>query len=76
MIDLYRAYCEHSHKEEDARRYRVIYWLFLSDEHRTLEEIAEDEYVDKSTIYRDVDAALERLTALIFGIDGLNRMGK
>jgi hypothetical protein len=74
MIDLYKSYCDHSRKEEEARRYRVIYWLFLSEEHRTFEEVALEEYVDKSTIYRDVEAAVERLSALIFGIDGLNRL--
>lgn len=73
MINLYKVYCDTSPKEEDTRRYRVIYWLYISEEPRTHAEIAEDEYVAKSTIYNDAEVAIERLTALIFGIDGLNR---
>ncbi|MCL2215418.1 MAG: hypothetical protein FWB91_00225 [Defluviitaleaceae bacterium] len=76
MIGLYKSYCDASLKEEDARRYRVIFHLFISETARTHAEIAEDEYVTTSTIYRDVDAAAEHLTALIFGIDGLNRTAK
>ena len=71
MIDLYKIYCDRSPKDEDSRRYRVIYWMYLADEPRTVSELAEEEYLDKRTIYKDVDAAVERLTALIFGIDGL-----
>jgi len=73
MLNLYKAYCDNSQKEEDARRYRVIYWLYVAEASRTHDEIAVDEYTDIRTIYRDVDMAIERLTALIFGIDGINR---
>ena len=76
MLDLYQIYCTKSPKEEDARRYRVIYWLYLSDEPRTIPELAEDEHTDKRTIYRDIDNAVERLTALLFGIDGLNQLAE
>jgi len=76
MLDLYKIYCDRSLKEEDARRYRVIYYLYLSEDPRTHAELAEDEHVDKSTIYRDVEVAIERLTALIFGIDGLSQLFK
>jgi len=72
MLDLYRAYCDNSSKEEDKRRYRVIQGLFLSENPKTYVELAEEEYVGKSTIYNDVDVAVERLTALIFGIDGID----
>ena len=76
MINLYKVYCDSSQKIEDARRYRVIYWLYLSEEPSTHAEIAAEEHVDISTIYKDVDVAAERLTALMFGIDGLNRVAK
>ena len=76
MIDLYEIYCAKSPKEEDARRYRVIYWLYLSDKPRTVNELAEDENTDRRTIYRDIENAVERLTALLFGIDGLSRIAE
>ena len=76
MLDAYKLYCDRSARKEEERRYRVIYWLYLSDEPRTHVELAESEHVDKRTIYKDIDAAVERLTAMIFGIDGLNRSFK
>jgi len=76
MLEMYKTFCDRSPRFEDARRYRVIYYLYLSEEPRTHAELAEDEKVDKSTIYRDVDVAIERLTALIFGIDGLSQLFK
>ena len=74
MLELYRTYCERSPKEEDIRRYRVIYWLYLDGDPKTVEEIAEEENTNKRTIYRDIHSAIEQLTALFFGIDGINKL--
>ena len=71
MLETYRLTCENSSREEDRRRYRVLYHLYISPEPKTPEEIAEEEYVDKSTVYRDIDAAADRLAVLFFGIYGL-----
>jgi hypothetical protein len=71
MLELYRAFCEHSTRPEDMRRYRVITHMYFSRYPKTAEELAAIESVEARTVYRDVDAAVERLTALIFGIDGL-----
>jgi len=76
MIDLYKTYCDRSPKEEDRRRYRVIYWLYLDHEPKTADELADEEYTDKRTIYRDISIAVEQLTAFIFGIDGINLITK
>ncbi|MCL2357006.1 MAG: hypothetical protein FWC70_07600 [Defluviitaleaceae bacterium] len=76
MIDLYKNYCDRSSRPEDSRRYRVVYWLYLDPEPKTADELAEEEHTDRRTIFRDVNAAAERLTALIFGIDGLSRLAK
>lgn len=72
MLGLYKSCCERSPKEEDMRRYRVICGLYLDKERKTAVELAELEYTDKRTIYRDVSAAVEQLTSLFFGIDGLS----
>lgn len=71
MLDDYRVLCEHSDKAEDKRRYRVLYNTYIASEEKSPEEIAQEEFVDKSTVYRDIDAAAERLTVLFFGVDGL-----
>ena len=71
MLGLYEAYCFRSGKPEDSRRYRVIDAMYIADEPLTPAQIAEHEDIDVRTVYKDVDAAAEKLSALIFGIDGL-----
>jgi hypothetical protein len=72
MIESYRLSCENSNRDEDGRRYRVLYDMYISPNPKTPEEIAKDEFVDKSTIYRDINAAAESLAVLFFGVYGLN----
>ena len=74
MLEFYRTFCERSPKEEDKRRYRVIYWLYLDSDPKTVEELADEEKTNERTIYRDVSAAIEQLTALFFGIDGIKKL--
>ena len=71
MLELYKVYCEKSLKQEDMRRYRAIYALYIQPEPKTCEQIAEEEGVEPRTIYRDVSTAVEKITFLIFGIDGM-----
>ena len=71
MIEAYKEACERSEKDEEKRRYRVLYKTYISPEPKTADEIAQEEYVDKSTIYRDIDAAADKLAVLFFGVYGL-----
>lgn len=71
MMRLYQAYCTLSDNEEDRRRWRVVDALFISEDKRTILQIADQEKVVKRTVYNDIDAACERISALMFGIDGL-----
>ena len=71
MIESYRLSCESSGKTEEKRRYRVLYSMYIAQERKTPEEIAQDEFVDKSTVYRDIEVATERLAVLFFGVYGL-----
>jgi hypothetical protein len=72
MLEIYRIYCEQSTKPEDARRYRVIYALYISHKPKSTLQISFQENVDERTVYRDIDVAVEKLTALFFGIDGIH----
>lgn len=71
MLETYNIWCERSGEEENKRRYRVIYALYFADEAKTIEEIATEESIDRSTVYRDVKKATEMLASLIFGINSL-----
>ena len=69
MLDFYKRCCEVSKKPEDARRYRVIHSLYLEEpeDRKSYQQIADDEAVDISTIYKDHKLALRQLSALFFG---------
>lgn len=73
MLDVYRKSCETSPYQEERRRWRVIEGLYLKKVPESVQEIAEKEFVNERTVYKDVKAACKRLTALIFGIDGFER---
>lgn len=71
MLDLYESYCLKSQKPEEHRRYRVIYNFYISELPITIREIAYNESIDERTVYKDIDSACEKLSGLIFGIDGI-----
>lgn len=74
MVGLYEMYCQRSGKDEDLRRYRIL-WARFFDGKQTA-ELAAIECVDERTVQRDVKEAVEKLSALIFGIDGLTQMSE
>lgn len=70
MLEVYKNDCNRS--PEGQRRYRVIYWMYLSeDESKTADDIAEMENVVVRTVFRDIKTAYEELAVLFFGIDGV-----
>lgn len=70
MLEVYKKDCNRF--PEGQRRYRVIYWMYLSeDESKTAEDIAEMENVVVRTVFRDIKTAYEELAVLFFGIDGV-----
>lgn len=71
MLEAYKAICETSPKEEERRHYRILKALYLNDITYSAAEIAARECVDKRTVYRDIDAAVTNLTALLYGMGGL-----
>jgi len=74
MLDEYKAMCEKSCYVEDGRQWRVIRDLYLSPTKIAAEVIAEREHIHKRTVYKDVDAAIEDLTLLLFGVDGIEKL--
>lgn len=69
MMDLYKLYCERAKKKEDQRGYRVLNAIYFED--AGVEEIMERENISQKTYYRDVNRASNKLSALIFGVDGV-----
>lgn len=67
-LKAFRTRCECSGRDDLQRRWRVINALYIAGEYQfTPEELAELEYVEKRTIYRDIENATEELAFDIFG---------
>ena len=71
MLECYEIMCKRSSRQDDARRWRVIDGLYISDDYTSAENIARQEHIDKRTVYRDVDVCVADLTALFFGVGGI-----
>lgn len=73
MFGLYEAYCGNAQNREiEMRRYEVVWDMYMADDTLSAKEIAEKQHMSKDNVYADLRVATERLTALIFGVDGLN----
>lgn len=71
MLECYEIMCERSNRADDKRHCRILQALYIDDFPVTATELANKESVDKRTIYRDIDAAAADVTALLFGIGGI-----
>ena len=58
------------------RHWRVIKALYLSPTRVTADKVAEQEKINRRTVYKDVDAAVEVLTMLLFGVDGVEKLSE
>lgn len=74
MLDCYKIMCERSRRTDDARHWRVLDGLYLAEDYTTAEEIAKQEHIDKRTVYRDIDICAADLTALFFGVGGIENL--
>ena len=73
MLQLYEAYCFRSGNTEEQRRYRIIQALYISEDATPVEVLASFESINSRTVYKDIDSACEKISALIFGIDGIKK---
>lgn len=71
MLQIYRHTALTSRKPEEQRKFDTIYKLYISEEEYTHEMVAKSHNVDKRTVHRDVNDAVQTLSALIFGIDSI-----
>ena len=72
MLESYRRSCNDEYATEaDIRRYEVLYDMYIGDPPMSADEIADKYFISKSAVYADLRVAIERMTALLFGVDGL-----
>ena len=79
MLGIYEAYCEKSMKPEDYRRWDVINTVYVKDMPSSMtkmeiyEELAKKHFVTVRQIQSDAENGAIKLTALLFGIDGVKK---
>jgi len=71
ILERYEIICT-SGSPEQQRRYAVVKRLYLTEPAMTQQKLAELYSVDERTIRSDVSKAVEELTTMLFGADGLN----
>lgn len=82
MLGIYEAYCYRSGKPENERRWDVINTMFIlplpvgKSKTELYEELAAKHFTSVRQIQRDINDSLEKITALLFGIDGIQRLEK
>lgn len=74
MLECYKLMCERSKRKDDKRHWRILNGLYISDNAVTAAELANKENIDKRTVYRDVDICVADLTALLFGVGGIENI--
>lgn len=76
MLGIYAAFCDKSNMDSVKRQYRILKARYLDEAQIPMTEIAEREHVHKRTAEKDLDSAIESVTALIFGIDAIKDLTK
>lgn len=71
MLEMFKICCERSSNELDERRYDIIHGLYIAEPKVTRKELATKWNISADTTYADEKIAIERLSALLFGVDGL-----
>lgn len=69
MLNTYRDLCEKSKNPTDKRKYSVLFDRYFADEQLTIDEIAKKHSIEPRTVYLDIDAAINVMAVLIFGVD-------
>jgi len=54
------------------RRYGIAWDTYMADQVLSAKEVADKYNISTRNVYEDIKIATRRLTALIFGVDGLN----
>lgn len=67
MLEFYEFRCKRSGKAEIMRKYEVIKKLYINENEKTVQDIADEMFVDISTVYKYNRAAMQDLSALFFG---------
>ncbi len=72
QLENYKKECSRSNIPDIQRRYRIVKRMYLDETPIKAEEVAEEENIEKTSVYRTLEKAYDDLTALFFGVEGLD----
>lgn len=72
MLGLYETYCAQSDNEALKRGLRIIKAMYIDETAKPVEQIAMQENVSARQVYRDHDAAVDKISMLMFGINDIS----
>lgn len=58
--------------DEEMRCFRVLEKKYLTEKKYTIQQIADIENIEKTTVYRDLNKAIEDLPVIFFGVDAID----
>ena len=71
MLTAYKAICYDSGRVDEKNRWDALYLRYITDEHITIDEIADKLCIDRRTYFRYVNRAMEDMAVLLFGIEAI-----
>ncbi len=70
MLKAYEKVCfSATTRQEDKRRYQILYDRYISDEGLSVSALAKKYSVDERTVYSDLKTAATTIAAFMFGVD-------
>lgn len=70
MLEFYKHDCERQGKEA-LRKYNTLMCFYIDEDKKTYDDLAELHNINERTVRRDLNEAVQALSVLVFGIDGL-----
>lgn len=71
MLAAYKALCQRAETPDELRRWEVLYLRYMADNRMKIDDIADSLHVNKRTLYRDTERAMEDMAVLLFGIEAI-----
>ena len=71
MLTAYKALCTDAETPDEIRRWEVLYLRYMSEKRMKLDDIAATLHINKRTLYRDTERAMEDMAVLLFGIEAI-----
>lgn len=69
VLDYYTFLAEKNNDNANARRCKALHYMYIDK--MKLEQIADALNINERTVWKDVNRAVEEISPLLFGIDGL-----